>query len=152
MKKSDRKKAFLWGACSVLMMFFIYGQSMLPPKESGELSGFFLNYLNPILNGFGWFDPDSVHFFIREAAHFTEYTLFSLSFTLFCRKCGWKNRILPLFVCLLVAVSDEYLQSFTGRGSSVRDVLVDFAGALFGFGLVWFMSRVIRKKENSHEA
>ena len=147
MKKSNKKAAFLWGCCSGLMLFFIYGQSMLPSKESGELSGFFLTYLNPILNPFGYFDPDSLHFLIRKSAHFTEYALLSLSFTQFCRKSRWSNVLLPFFICLLVAVSDEFLQSFTGRGSSVRDVIVDFSGALFGYGLLWLISRVFRKKE-----
>ena len=147
MKKSNKKGAFFWGFCSVLMLFFIYGQSMVPSKESGELSGFFLTYLNPILNPMGVIDPDTLHFLIRKAAHFTEYALFSAAFTQFCRKREWVNPLLPAFVCLLVAVSDEFLQSFTGRGSSVRDVLVDFAGALFGTLLIWLMSRFFRKKE-----
>ena len=152
MKKSNKKGVFFWGVCSLCMLFFIYGQSVLPSKESGELSGFFMVYLNPILNPFGWFDSDSVHFFIRKAAHFTEFTLFSLSFTRLCGKCRWKNPILPLFAGLLVAVSDEFLQSFTGRGSSVRDVIVDFSGVLFGFGLIWLSNRFFRKKEKSYEA
>ena len=147
MKKSNKKGTFFWGFCSVLMLFFIYGQSMVPPKESGELSGFFLTYLNPILNPMGVIDPDTLHFLIRKAAHFTEYALFSAAFAQFCWKREWVNPLLPAFVCLLVAVSDEFLQSFTGRGSSVRDVLVDFAGALFGTLLIWLMSRVFRKKE-----
>ena len=152
MKKSDNKSAILWGSLSLLMLLFIYGQSMLPPNESGNLSGFFLTYLKPILDPFGLFDPEAVHLFIRKAAHFTEYALFSLFFAQFCGKMRWNNVVFPLFISLFVAVSDEFLQSFTGRGSSVRDIVLDFSGALFGFCIVWLLSRKFLKKENENEA
>lgn len=152
MKKSKKSGMILWGVLSALMLTLIYGQSMLPPQESGALSGSLVMYLKPILDPFDWFRPEEFHYFIRKAGHFTEYTLFSLFFALFCEMADWKNRIFPLFVCLLVAVSDEFLQSFTGRGSSVRDVVLDYSGSLFGFIIAWLVHRISCKRRMKHEA
>ena len=152
MKKSDHRAAILWGSLSVFMLLFIFGQSLLPPNESGEMSGFVMMLLSPLMDLFDGVDPEAFHHFIRKAAHFSEYALFSLFFTRFCGKIRWNRVILPLFVCVLVAVSDEFLQSFTGRGSSVRDVVLDFSGALFSFVILWLLSHISFKKENKNEA
>lgn len=150
MKKSDRKALILWGGLSLLMLIVIYGQSLMPPKESGELSGFAVTYLKPILDPLNLFEAEAFHHFIRKAGHFTEYACFSLFFGNLCRSAGELRRnnwqLLSLFVCLAVAVSDEFLQSFTGRGSSVRDVVLDFSGALLGFYIVWLWHRLSRNK------
>jgi len=49
-----------------------------------------------------------------------------------------------LFGTLLAAVTDEFIQSFTGRGSSVRDVVLDFCGALTGMLLTFLLAELIR--------
>ncbi len=76
---------------------------------------------------------DKVHFAVRKTAHFTEY--FILSFLVASTYSEFYNKklniSLVLLVCLLVATSDEFLQSFIeGRGSQVKDVLIDFSGSL----------------------
>ena len=38
--------------------------------------------------------------------------------------------IYPLFFVLVIAVGDEFIQSFVGRGSNVRDVLIDLVGGI----------------------
>jgi VanZ family protein len=44
----------------------------------------------------------------------------------------WKL-LLPAVLCLLYAAGDEFHQSFIpGRGPQIRDVCIDFAGALTG--------------------
>ena len=49
---------------------------------------------------------------------------------------GLKGRnalFIIMFICLFYAVTDEYHQLFiAGRGSSIRDVLIDFGGAILG--------------------
>lgn len=39
--------------------------------------------------------------------------------------------VYPLFFVLLLAVSDEFLQSFVDRRSNVRDIVLDFSGGNF---------------------
>lgn len=140
MKKSDRFGLTLYGVLSLLTLCVIYGQSMLPPKESGEFSGFMMTFLKPLLDPFSLWEADAFHLFIRKLGHFTEYAFLGVFFGKFTGILGKRrgNRYIsmPLLVMLSIAVSDEFLQSFTGRGSAVADVVLDFAGALFGLLLV----------------
>lgn len=79
---------------------------------------------------------DSIHFFIRKVAHFSEYALLGLllhgflsSFTR-VKKCGV---LIALGISVLYAALDEVHQFFIGgRDASLRDVAIDSAGALFG--------------------
>ena len=41
-----------------------------------------------------------------------------------------RNDHLSFIFCLVIAVGDEFIQSFVGRGSNVRDVLIDFSGGI----------------------
>jgi VanZ family protein len=87
-----------------------------------------------------------VHHYIRKTGHFVGYGLVSLTFfnawrvTLESRWPSWPpaawvrfrlSAALGLLCTLLLASWDEWHQSFIpGRTSSVRDVLLDFCGAL----------------------
>lgn len=148
--KKFKKRTYFWCIASMVLLCIIFGQSCLPPKESGAFSGFVVTVLKPILDPFGWFPAEGFHLFIRKAGHFTEYLLFSLCFALFSRDIpGIRTRgisLSALSVCLLIAVSDEFLQSFTGRGSSVRDVVLDFSGAVLGTCIFLLACRPAKKK------
>jgi VanZ family protein len=50
-----------------------------------------------------------------------------------------------LFLSLLFGVLDEFLQSFTGRGTSVRDVMLDLCGALLGIACVITLIEIIKR-------
>lgn len=83
---------------------------------------------------------------IRKLAHFTEYAL--LGGGLFCYfKCHGQSKgnqwIYSLFIVLLLATFDEYVQLFVGRTSSVRDVLIDLAGGIGGVSVMTFMIKMI---------
>lgn len=94
---------------------------------------------------FGPVSPDRwavIHHYIRKTGHFTGYGLVSLGFfdawrtTLELRWPAWRMRFwraagLALACTLALASWDEWHQSFIpGRTSSVRDVGIDFCGAL----------------------
>ena len=49
---------------------------------------------------------------------------------------------------LIIVASDEIIQSFTGRTSSITDVLIDFAGVVIGMTLVCLVILFIRLKRN----
>ena len=71
--------------------------------------------------------------FIRKSAHFIEYFILAslLSHWLKTKSLKWIEMIIyPLFFVLVIAVGDEFIQSFVGRGSNVRDVLIDFSGGI----------------------
>ncbi len=76
---------------------------------------------------------------IRKCAHVTEFAILAvLLFRAVISVAGAKWPVWMLFACvwigcLFVAITDEFHQSFVkSRTPSVRDVLLDGAGALFG--------------------
>jgi VanZ family protein len=100
-------------------------------------------FLVPILL---WFKPGmapetirSIFFAMRKCAHLSEYAILALLFWRALRSGSairGKMSILfgaVLLGCALFAASDEFHQSFVkSRTPSVRDVVLDIAGALLG--------------------
>ena len=81
----------------------------------------------------------NLSYFVRKAAHFTEYFMLAVLLLLMFRSFNvslWNQGIYSLFVVLLCAVLDEYFQSFVFRTSSVSDVVLDFCGGLIGVGVL----------------
>ncbi|MDO5150250.1 MAG: VanZ family protein [Oscillospiraceae bacterium] len=99
---------------------------------------------------------EGMHFYIRKAAHFSEYALLGLlTFLNACqyfRKTGTRF-LITLSLCLLYASADEFHQLFTdGRCGSPVDVMIDFSGAaagtLFIFVILLIINR-IKKFQNT---
>lgn len=91
-----------------------------------------------------------VAYIIRKSAHFFEYgllaALLAIDFYLF--KQSRLNLVMySLFITLLCAVGDEFYQSFIGRGSDVRDIVIDFSGSLFGIACVGVVLWIVRKSK-----
>ena len=111
-------------------------------------------FLRPILR---WFNPDvsdqtirSIQLGIRKMAHVGEYAVLSLLIWRARRKpvCGdarpWSRRdaLFAFSIALLVAVSDEWHQSFVpSREGHFRDVLFDASGAVLGLLVAWGVGR-----------
>ena len=97
-----------------------------------------------------------LHFLVRKSAHFTEYAILSALWFRALRvhlTSLWRVRwaLIGLIISLSVAILDEVHQSFVpSRTSDVRDVLLDFCGALFAQILIWYALR--RKTLNATEA
>ena len=91
--------------------------------------------------GVGWRFSERL---VRELGHFSEYAL--LGFWLMLSLRVYTRRILshiswPLFFGLL----DEGIQMFAdGRGSDVRDVVIDFSGVVFGLLAALFLLLLVR--------
>ena len=82
------------------------------------------------------FSYEQLSYMIRKSAHFFEYAVLAvlIGSLLYPYRYTWMNRIIyALFMVLLCAILDEYFQSFVdGRNSSVKDILIDFSGAIVG--------------------
>lgn len=75
---------------------------------------------------------------VRKSGHLIEYLILAIIVSSIIIKVSEKSIsgiIHVLFTCLMVAVLDEFYQSFVGRTSTVRDVLIDFCGGLLGMFL-----------------
>ena len=83
-------------------------------------------------------------FVIRKGAHMTEFAVFGM--LLFNAWSGVEGRtlgrraLLSMACAFLGAVLDETHQAFVpARGPSLRDVFIDFAGAILGILFLWFV-------------
>lgn len=128
----------------VVTLCFIWGNSLLGKEESAALSGGITAWLRSI--GL----PVSDHF-VRKTGHFCEFGLLGCELTLlFWLRGGLslQNLCNSAFPALLAAVTDETIQIFSGRGSQVQDVVLDFAGAVTGILLTGFVIKNIAKQKN----
>ena len=123
----------------ILMLAFIWGQSMLPGDISENESSRILELVRPAVlilqRGFArsGFDFDEM-FLVRKLAHFTEYAVLgALMFLLFLRPDGDARYILPMGLCLVSAGIDEGIQIFAvNRGPALKDLILDFTGSCAG--------------------
>lgn len=92
---------------------------------------------------------DTIHFFIRKSAHFTEYFVFC---PLIYRgvqggRRGWRWTwgLAALFCAAGYSALEEIHQAFVrSRTASVYDSLLDSAGAFVAFGILWLWFRMRR--------
>ena len=142
------KKNKLMVLCILTAAFtaFIWYNSMVSSEGSGALSQSITEFFCSLTEDLTEEEFESVHHFIRKAAHFTEFCILGILYGLikliFDKKTFSSLIFFPVSCTLFTAVCDEFIQSFNGRGSSVRDVMLDFAGAITGILLTVISSKI----------
>ena len=135
-----------------LVVAFIFGNSLKSRDESKMDSDFVAEIIGPIIESILGREVENVGFIVRKIAHFTEFGLLGIAASglvaviAYDRKwwlCGY-----GLLFCLLIAVCDEFIQSFVDRGSAVSDVLIDFGGALTGFFALIALIEIVKLVKN----
>ena len=99
-------------------------------------------------------NPDNdwdLNYIVRKGAHLFEFFVLGASATLLYFKLHGKHRFALGFVFIYaaaVAFADEFIQRFTGRGSSIVDVMIDILGAFIGISFVLLLKLLLsyRKK------
>lgn len=151
---SKRRKLIIvaFSALVLLISAFIFVNSSMDYEVSHSSSGAIADIISP---GGSLAEYEQTDFTIRKLAHLVEYFALAVSATALCvsvdRFYGRKFHGYALFYSLLVAVLDEYIQGFTGRGSTVSDVLLDLLGIALGFSLTlvgFYIALFIKKKLN----
>lgn len=138
-------KAVLLGLLITAVIAFIWTNSALDSDTSHKLSDMFLRWFFP---NSGEADNNVNSFLLRKAAHFIEYAV--LGSTVGIVAVFMKNNFgkvfvgLSLFGILMVAVIDEFIQSFSDRTSLVADILLDFGGAVVGLLLTIAVVRLVK--------
>lgn len=126
----------------VLTLAFIFSNSIKTRDDSSEQSSRFRMLVQPFFELFLGKGNVTDHF-IRKFAHFSEFALLGLELSLLFKRFG----LLPFFAMLVTALTDETIQIFSGRGSMVSDVWLDYAGAVTGFaigiGVIYLIRRII---------
>lgn len=128
----------------IATLCFIWSNSMVGKEGSASLSRTVTAWLNSISI------PVTEHF-VRKSAHFCEFGLLGCELMLlFWLRSGvrFQNLCNAAFAALLAAVTDETIQIFSGRGSQVQDVVLDFSGALTGILLVSLIAQLIEKRKS----
>ena len=124
----------LFTCCLVYSVVFIFQNSLQIAEQSNLRSEQVQQIVNELAGTVGM-GPFSL-LVVRKMAHFAEFMMMGFWFMLclrvytrhFIKHVSW-----PLFLGLGTAVTDETIQLFVdGRGSSVKDVWIDFAGFLVG--------------------
>ena len=124
MKQTMHNTRVRWvlGILIALTLAFIWSNSMQSRAVSGGMSGSLKTWLEQLLH------TEISEFLLRKAAHFSEYGLLGVEFSLLLGLQHDK-------IGMLCAVTDETIQIFSGRGSLVSDVWIDTAGFSTGFFL-----------------
>ena len=128
----------------IATLCFIWSNSLVGKEGSASLS----RTVTAWLNGIGI--PVTEHY-VRKSAHFCEFGLLGCELMLlFWLRSGvhFQNLCNAAFAALLSAVTDETIQIFSGRGSQVQDVVLDFSGALTGILLVTLIISLIEKRKS----
>ena len=142
-KRINTIKAFL--LCAILLtLIFIFVQSMIPAEKSSEQSNIVGDIIEEII------PPETkpgefVQTNLRKLAHFFEFAVLGAEVAvyvcLFMRKASIVS--LSYITALTVALCDETIQIFSGRGPSVRDVWIDFSGFVFASAVIYAVAVII---------
>ena len=145
---TNLKKHWKYISLALLLAFtiIIFSFSCDSAAESSEKSGFFTGILQSACD-FLNLDVEVVESVIRKTAHVIEFALLGSLAILTSRAFGYGASPAMLY-SLLVATIDETIQIYSPeRFSSTEDVLLDFAGALFGMLAVFLLSKIPKKKK-----
>ncbi len=132
-------KKLIYLVITILIIVFIFYNSMQNGEHSSNTSTAVLMFVNNLINMIGLSFELSGHF-IRKLAHFIEF--FTLGIFLMLTFEAFTNKVFgilwgPMFFSTFIPVIDEFIQIYSpGRTSSVKDVLLDFSGAIVGILLV----------------
>lgn len=153
MAKKIPSKLIILCTLTALWTAFIWYNSTVSGEGSGALSKKVTELLCDIIGEFPADDFEETHHFVRKAAHFTEFAVLGILYALIKIRIDKKTvsslLFFPVSCTLFTAVTDEFIQSFIGRGSSVRDVMLDFAGAITGIAITVIFTEVKRRKHNA---
>lgn len=137
-----KHRLVLFTILSLMVLGFIFGNSLQSRGESSARSSGIADLLRPLFDPFGRISDVQFHHLIRKLAHFTEFAALGFCLIGLAVNTLWiekKQRWVPALLSLATAVADETIQYFTGRACMIRDVLLDFSGALFGILLMWLI-------------
>lgn len=129
-----RKRVIAYGVILVLILCFIWGNSMLSREMSGAISHFVADIFGGEQGA-----SDEGHFLVRKAGHFFEFACLGVAFLLFSReilKDGIRRALAIALVGVSVPLIDETIQIFSNRGYALPDVWIDISGYLLGSAVV----------------
>ena len=93
--------------------------------------------------------PWLTHDLLRKIAHFGEFGILGFFLTGMYWNRGNFKLLQPVRAGFFAAFCDETLQLFIpGRSGEVKDVWIDFSGALCGCLFLWLLLKLTKKEGN----
>ncbi len=144
---------------TLLYLGWIFSNSLATAQQSGAASGKVRDAVQKIVDFF--FGKGQIcvsHRFIRKAAHFSEFALLGF-LAFFMYDTYFSARKKATAICAFLAAgttlaggaADECIQIFAdGRGPSVFDVMIDFAGGICGVFVALAVFFIAKKVKNTY--
>ena len=144
--KEKNKNNLIITILAYLMIFIIFGNSLLPGDISSSQSGFLSGLIKDILAFFGLnIQDDMISFFVRKLAHFTEFFVLGVLWTFVFMRRYEKYILITILFGMCIAGIDEFIQFFVpGRAMMFTDFLIDVLGVIIGVLVVQVMYRYIK--------
>lgn len=137
----------VFAVLAVLVTVFIFAASAQNGEDSAAVSSGVLTFFLSFLGKFGL---TVSHYFVRKAAHFSEFFAQSLFLSLSARYSakGLRPHISDIaFAGLLTACCDEFSQYFSvGRSAQVSDIFIDFGGTLAALILIAVITELLKRR------
>ena len=143
-----------------MMMIFIFS-SHTAAESSGVSGGLIASFAERLHPGFEEMSEtdqqqyiESWQFLVRKTAHFSIYALLGLLLCVPVSVVADRRYVFPisLVVAGLYAVSDEIHQYFVpGRSCEIRDMMIDFCGAVMGCAIYLLILEIIQKNCSEKE-
>ena len=127
-----------------LLLAFIWGQSCMPTEASRAESSTVLQLLRPLLGPILGEENVTLHL-VRKLAHFTEFFCLGCILALLLPFRG-KSQLLAGGLGMLAGFIDETIQVFSGRGSAIVDVWLDFSGAAAAILILALIRRIWNRR------
>lgn len=136
---------------ALLTVCFIFHNSMQSKSQSNDKSNPIAESIQDVVDSESKIDEEYFHKYVRKVAHGIEFSVLGIALgglmISIDKKCNRKYISLMLLIMLLVSVTDESIQEFNDRISSLGDVFIDFGGAIIGFLLVICTVTLVRHKK-----
>ena len=155
-------KKLLKATLLVLLLAFIWGNSMLSREVSGAISDALMEKMNTAArrlglgedlftfmadeDGDGIEEPTS--YLVRKIAHVTEFAVLAILLRSVYQNKGARRDLWAFGTSMACAAADETIQLFSHRGSRPWDVLIDAGGALLGL-MIAALVQAGRKRKQS---
>ena len=122
-------------AITILMLVFIWIQSVIPESKSAHESLWFTNtVVNPLLHCLGF--ASISRNMVRKIAHVFEFLVLSIFVALSCKG----HIVKSIYAGFTIAFLDETIQILNGRGALITDLWIDLIGIGIGTtigSLIW---------------
>lgn len=152
MNSKAKSKIFLrilLSALTLLLIVFIFSNSVKNAEESSASSGRVVAFLNSVCAFFG-LKFSFTQAVVRTLAHFCEFGLLGvLSQLMFLSYFGVKAKaiISSVITVVFTALTDEIIQLFSeGRAFQLSDLIIDFSGSLLGLVAVFLIAMLVKNR------